>query len=78
VKEAFFVEECQFRELDDNSGSESPSPESREYAKQDYERQQLKKSVEEERQKAKDDNQAKNVSQKKNTRRNNNKNGEKK
>jgi len=34
--------------------------------------------VEEERQKAKDDNQAKNVSQKKNTRRNNNKNGEKK
>ena len=77
VKETFFVEECQFRESDDNSGSESPSPDSREYAKQEYERQQLKKSVEEERQKAKD-NQAKNVSQKKNTRRNNNKNGEKK
>lgn len=78
VKEAFFVEECQFRESDDNSGSESPSPDSKEYAKQEYERQQLKKSVAEERQKAKDDNQAKNVSQKKNTRRNNNKNGEKK
>ena len=78
VKEAFFLEECQFRESDDNSGSESPSPESREYAKQEYERQQLKKSVEEERQKAKDDNQAKNVSRKKNKRGNNNKNGEKK